>query len=48
MEIVGDGSKQYDEAIKALNRAMQEYDQAVFDLIASMVAGNALLLWYLI
>lgn len=43
MEVLVDGSKMYDDGVAALDHAIKEYDQAVFDLIANVVAGSFVL-----
>ena len=40
LKVIGEGSKQYEEGKNMLKVAIGEYDQAVFDLTASVVAGN--------
>ena len=40
LRTIGDGTNVYDEGKQQLYLAIQEYDQAVFDLTAIVVAGN--------
>ena len=40
LKTIGEGSKVYDEGKSALELAIDQYDQAVGDLTASIVASN--------
>ena len=40
LRTIGDGTNVYDEGKQQLYLAIQEYDQAVFDLTAIVVAGS--------
>lgn len=40
IRVLGDGAKQYDQEAMALDLAIKEYDQALFDLTASIVASS--------
>ena len=44
MDGLGDGSNMYNDGVATLEHAIKEYDQAVFDLIANIVAGSPVLL----
>jgi len=43
LQTIGGGSKVYSEAKQKLDLAISHYDQALFDLTASVVASTSLL-----